>query len=144
MLKDGVVQIGEHRIDVTRFAEATLLNMGIGAVESSRNGEYVSYVLREAHVEGAPCALRLYFQSGNLTRISLSLDRQFGPYWNDKVWDKSFLFMEEEVYAEWLSKVLGRPGPVKSAEFSWGEVGVSVDHQKGWSTSIYIVPNRQQ
>ena len=144
MLKDGVVNIGEHRIDVTNFAEATLLNMGIGALESSRNGDYASHLLREADLEGEPCTLEFYFQSGNLTRLSVSPDRQFGPYWDDKIWDKSFLFMEEEVYAEWLGKVLGAPGPVKLAEFSWGRVRVSVDHHKGWSTSISIVPNRQQ
>ncbi len=144
MLKDGVLDINQHQVDVTNFEETTLLNMRIGAVESLRNGENVSYVLREANVDGESCALRLHFLSGNLTQISLSLDRKFGPYWDDKIWDKSFLFMKEEVYAEWLGRMLGRPGPVKSAEFSWGEVGVSVDHHKGWSTSIYIVPRRQQ
>ena len=144
MLIEGVIELSKHRIDVTAFTEATLLSMGVGAIESSRNGEYVSHVLKEANAEGEPCTLSFHFQSGNLTHISLYPSRRFGPYWDDKIWDKSFLFMEEEVYAEWLGKVLGTPGPVKLAEFSWGSVRVSVDHHKGWSTSISIVPNRQQ
>jgi hypothetical protein len=68
---------------------------------------------------------------------------RFGTYWDEKVWEESFLFMEEEVYAEWLGKLLGKHGAVKSAELPWGKVGVNVD-KKGWSTSIIIVPNRQQ
>lgn len=141
MINEGKWEINGRVFELLTLDEEAVVSASIGAVEVYRFGDYVTFYLANAQVEGEAFNVRFYFCKGQITDVELHLLRDYGPEWKGKVWEESFLEMLAQVQADWLGHRLSQPTAVWKALFSWGKISVEID-RKGWNASIYVSPSK--
>jgi len=140
MLSEGYINVDAIAVELASLDEAQFRARFPRAAELIRNAPHMSYRVR-ADFEGQACFAHVYFKGGRLTSLSLTMDCDWGPEWEGKIWEHSYLEMLAREHTAWLGRLLGREQAVERVDFAWGGASVNID-TKGWGCSLSIAPRR--